>query len=681
MKRKSALPELLAPAGDMQALLAAVEAGADAVYVGGARFGARAYAKNFSDEELAAAVKYCHLHGVRLYVTVNTMIFDREMRELSDYAAYLWEIGTDALIVSDLGAIKAIRARVPELELHASTQMSVHNTEGAVAAASLGCVRVVLARELERGDIYKITEECPAETEVFLHGALCVSHSGQCLFSSMVGGRSGNRGECAQPCRLPYSGGYPLSMTDLSLADHVTELIESGTASLKIEGRMKSPDYVFAVTSVYRRLLDGGRNATEGEREELRRIFSRGGFSDGYFTGKHGARMTAVRSEEDKSATRQMSGRAFQPIKKAVRASAAFRIGEPCVMTLTDGERSVSVRGELVREAISAPLTAADLRARLSKTGNTFLSLSEGDIEIELDGGAYLSPKEVNSLRRAATDAFEDQSRSHAREYTECGTAAVKSDFRTALFLRTDALSELEEKELSDFDATFAPLFSDDGVFKLVNGAYIPPVLRNSDMDKVRARLSELKMAGVRYALIGNIGAIRLCTECGLEAVGDMRLNTANKYTRDVLFGLGLKHMILSAEVDLPKARDIGGAVTVYGRIPLMLTERCFIKENFSCARCSDAALTDRRGKKFPIMREYGHRNLILNSEITYMADRMREVHALGLSEHFIFSKESEREIRAVLRAFKSGAPMSSVIPGEGFRRIGMREAKKDKKA
>ncbi len=680
MKRKSALPELLAPAGDMQALLAAVEAGADAVYVGGTRFGARAYAKNFDGEELASAVRYCHLHGVRLYVTVNTMIFDREIRELSDLAAYLWEIGVDALIVSDLGAIRAIRERVPELEIHASTQMSVHNTRGVAQAASLGCTRVVLARELDKKDIFEITEECPAETEVFLHGALCVSHSGQCLFSSMVGGRSGNRGECAQPCRLPYGGTHPLSMTDLSLAAHVTELIESGTASLKIEGRMKSPDYVFAVTSVYRRLLDEGRNASESEHAQLRRIFSRGGFSDGYFTGNHKAPMTAVRSEEDKSATREITGRKFLPMKKAVRAHATFRIGQPCTMTVTDGARTVTVTGAEVKAAINAPLTEAELRARLAKTGNTFLSLAEGDIEAELDGGAFLSPGEINALRRAATDAFEDQRRGRAKEYAEDGKRPVATSFRSALFLSADTLAAMDASELSDFDALFAPLFSDDGVFKVANGAYIPPVLRNSDVNKARERLAELKRAGAKYALVGNIGAIGLCTECGLEAVGDMRLNAASRYTRDELFALGIKHLILSAEVDLPKARDIGGAVTVYGRIPLMLTERCFIRENFSCARCSDAALTDRRGKKFPIMREYGHRNIILNSEITYMADKMREVRALGLSEHFIFSKENEGEVRAVLKAFKNYAPMSSVFPGEGFRRVGMREAKHEKR-
>ena len=294
MKRRQALPELLAPAGNMECLIAAILGGADAVYVGGVRFGARAFAKNFELCELGDAVRLCHLWGVRLYVTLNTLIFDKEIDDALSYAKDLHAIGVDAVIVTDPGLISLIRKEVPGLELHASTQMGVHNREGADFAYSLGCKRVVLARECSDKDIAAITASAHPECEVFVHGALCVCHSGQCLFSSMVGGRSGNRGECAQPCRLPYNGKHPLSLKDLSLSKHINELIDSGVSSLKIEGRMKSPSYVYEVTSIYRRLLDERRNSDKGEERRLLEVFSRGGFTDGYFTRHISSPMTEI---------------------------------------------------------------------------------------------------------------------------------------------------------------------------------------------------------------------------------------------------------------------------------------------------------------------------------------------------------------------------------------------------
>ena len=355
---------MLAPAGDMECLYAAVAAGADAIYVGGKRFGARAFAKNFEIDELSSAVRYCHLHGVKLYVTLNTLIEDKEMADAVSYAAELYRIGVDALIVADLGVMSAIRRYVPDLELHASTQMSVHNSAGVKAAGDLGATRVVLARELSYLDICSAVENSPCEIEVFLHGALCVCYSGQCLFSSLVGGRSGNRGECAQPCRLPYNNGkYPLSLKDLSLAEHIPALIKSGVASLKIEGRMKSPDYVYTVVSIYRRLLDEGRGATVAECEALRRVFSRGGFTDGYFVGKTEKGMLGVRSDSDKQDSRTLEARKFEPIKHPVVARVTLRLGEPAEMTLTDGIKTVTVYGGTPAVAENAPLTEESVKS------------------------------------------------------------------------------------------------------------------------------------------------------------------------------------------------------------------------------------------------------------------------------------------------------------------------------
>lgn len=301
--------ELLSPAGSMEALDAAILGGADAVYVGGRQFNARMNAKNFDRPELIEAVRRCHRHGVKLYVTLNILTLDREMNEALSYAAFLYEIGVDALIIADLGLALEIKKRMPDFPLHVSTQASGHNAQAARFLADLGFKRMVCAREMPERELRTLIASSPIEIEVFVHGALCVCHSGQCLFSSVVGGRSGNRGQCAQPCRLPYNGKYPLSLKDNCLAAHLRALTAMGAASLKIEGRMKSPDYVYRVTSVYRRLLDEERDAGEKELKELAAAFSRQGFTDGYFTGNVSPSMLGTRTEEDKKASAGLTPR------------------------------------------------------------------------------------------------------------------------------------------------------------------------------------------------------------------------------------------------------------------------------------------------------------------------------------------------------------------------------------
>jgi len=292
--------ELLAPAGSMEALVAAVDNGADAVYFGTTLFNARMLAKNFSREGVSEAVAYCHSHGVRCYVTMNTLIGDRMMKDAMNQVEFLYRAGVDALIIADLGLASEIRRSFPDFELHASTQCSAHNVDATVFLQSLGFKRAVVARELSKEDLETVCLHAPIEIEAFVHGALCVSQSGQCLLSSFIGGRSGNRGECAQPCRMMYNGKYPLSLKDLSLAAHITELLDMGISSLKIEGRMKSPDYVGKVTRVFRALIDERRNATESEMKYLAEVFSRQGFTDGYFTKTVSQAMLGIRTEQDK---------------------------------------------------------------------------------------------------------------------------------------------------------------------------------------------------------------------------------------------------------------------------------------------------------------------------------------------------------------------------------------------
>ena len=681
MKRKNKLPELLAPAGSFECLIAAIRGGADAIYVGGKRFGARAYAKNFDIEELRRAVIYAHLHGRKIYVTINTLILDREMEDAISYARELYRIGVDALIVADLGLVRALRRHLPDFELHGSTQMSVHNSLGADMAYDLGCERVVLARELSGENIRAVTERCKPEIEVFLHGALCVCHSGQCLFSSMVGGRSGNRGECAQPCRLPYNGekSYPLSLTDLCLANHVRELCDSGVASLKIEGRMKSPEYVYTVTSIYRRLLDEYREATKTEYDDLRAAFSRGGFTDKYFTGRISEKMTGTRGEEDKEISRALKLTPFEIDKKPVKAVAEFALGKPSRLTLTDGIKTVTAEGAIPCEAENRPLTEGELKDRLSKMGATLLSLSPEDIALSLEEGINLSPAEINALRRSAAEKFESSERDLPEPQPlelPKNTFNLPKAKSSALFLLRENYIEAKKKSniVNNIDKVFLPLFSlEDG--DGANGVHVPPVIMENEIQFVRERLKKAKNSGILYALVGNIGHIPLVKEFDLIPFGDFRLNIMNSFTKDVYLDLGIEESLLSPELTLPQARDIGGYTLHMGRIPLMLTERCFIKENFGCQKCNKAHLEDRMGEKFPILREFEHRNLILNSRLTYMGDKKADLTSSRLTRgHFIFSVESADEIISLISAYENGERLPYEV-----RRLGKREFEQPK--
>ncbi len=711
MKRKQALPELLAPAGDYDALVAAVLGGADAVYVGGRRFGARAYAKNFDGEELSCAIRFCHLFGVRLYVTLNTLILDKEVDEALEYAKTLHAMGVDALIVADVGIAALIKKTLPELELHASTQMGVHNTKGADFAYKLGCNRVVLARECSAKDVSAITANSLADCEVFVHGALCVCHSGQCLMSSMVGARSGNRGECAQPCRLPYnSGKYVLSLNDLSLAEHINELIDSGVASLKIEGRMKSPTYVYEVTSIYRKLLDTRRSASADEKKRLSDVFSRGGvFTDGYFVSGVRNKMTGVRTDSDKKASKDLTTSCLTAPKCKIRARASFRSGEPCTLTFTTdvhslwdergaktgegytyGQISVTVSSDVPAPAENAPLTHEGVCERLAKLGNTPFILGASDIELVLDERINLAPSKINELRRECAaklvDAFGEKldnlcgnNRStlpRGEFYAEITPQNTAKRMRTALFFSPSLLTDVFKKArelIRGLDILFVPLHSrseagDAGV--TVTGVYLPPIIMEHEWQEVCSELKNARAKGIKYALIGNVSQIELAVECGMIPIGDFRLNVTNGYASSVFRTLGVRHIIMSAELTVPQARDIGGGVITLGRIPLMITERCFIRENFGCERCGRACLRDRLGSSFPMMREYSHRNVIFNSTVTYMGDKREELRRAGLlHEHFIFSTERAEECIALMSAYQSGERLS--VP---HRRLGKRE-------
>ena len=656
-------PELLCPAGSPEAFRAAIEGGADAIYVGGSAFNARINAKNFTPEELREAISLAHVYGVKVYVTANTLIFDREREAHLRAAEDAYLSGADALIVADLGAAEAIRRRIP-IELHASTQVSGHNAEAAKFLAERGFSRMVCAREMSREDLREFVKSSPIEAEVFVHGALCVCHSGQCLFSSLVGGRSGNRGECAQPCRLPFKVGgkdrYPLSLKDLSLARYLPELSEMGVASLKIEGRMRSPEYVRDVAAIFRRLLDENRGADDREMSRLAEIFSRGGFTDGYYTGAIGRGMLGVRSDADKQNTRSLTP--FDKITRKISLDlvCTVRAGENMSLTATAGQRSVTVMGDIPEAARTAPLTREALEKNLSKLGNTPYTLHS--LDLTLDEGLSLPLSAVNSLRRRGVEALMSAGEIESRRLLDPGSeekelSVTPATGRTAAFYFPERIPR-EAKEF--FDILYTPLEKYNGE---TGGILVPPVIFPTETEKVRTMLRRAREQGATHALVENIGHIELVRAEGFVLHGGHRLNIANSDTARVMSG-ELCDLIASPELTLPRLRDIVGEVpsvrtTVYGRIPLMITEKCVGKEIGGCDLCNSggATLCDRRGVRFPVLRIFDHRSLIVNSLPLYMADRELELRRMGISAtHFIFTDESREEIARIITSYKSGA-------------------------
>lgn len=445
--------ELLAPAGSFASLKAAVAAGADAVYMGGARFGARAYAQNADQDEMIAAIEYAHLHGCRLYMTVNTLFKENELGELYEYLLPYYKAGLDGVIVQDLGALSFIREHFPGIELHASTQMTITSVYGAKELKRLGCCRVVPAREVSLEEIRRIYDETGMDIETFVHGALCYCYSGQCLMSSLIGGRSGNRGRCAQPCRLPYrvygqENGTAvnkedqkcvLSMKDLCTLDILPQILEAGVFSLKIEGRMKSPRYTAGVVRIYRKYLDryleygSERYYVEPEdKKELLDLFDRGGFTSGYYTRHNGRDMIALK---EKPEFRETNKELFDFLdreyvetekKEPVEGYAYLAEGLPSVLTLTCGDISVTVSGQEPQAAKNQPMTREKVIRQLGKTGATAFEFTE--LEAEVCGALFLPIQALNELRRegfeALTEAIHNQWRRKAPEAGEVQNGA-----------------------------------------------------------------------------------------------------------------------------------------------------------------------------------------------------------------------------------------------------------------
>ncbi len=664
------LPELLSPAGSFEALRAAIDGGADAIYMGGASFNARINAENFERESMREAIRLAHAYGVKLYQTVNIMVLDRERDEFLRAAEDSARAGIDAFIVSDMGAARLLHEYLPEIPLHASTQMSIHNAAGAKLLENYGFTRVVPARELSREDIAHLVKNTSLEVEMFIHGALCVSHSGQCLFSSLVGGRSGNRGLCAQPCRLPYAcegeragNRYPLSLKDLSLAEHIKDIIDSGVASLKIEGRMKSPEYVRGVTAIWRELLDEGRNATREDMQKLADFFSRGGFTDAYYKKALGRGMLGVRSDEDKQASRTIEK--FNKITRKVPIDISVRIceGEAAELTLSLGNDRVTVSGAVAERAINAPISRENVEKALSKLGDTPFTV--GHFEVELGENVMMPISALNALRRDGAEKLLDKvTRVGEVKSGKLSCEKCQGTPRRRNIGRFYSAEQITDKAREFFDVVLLPLDKYVSGGKTADGFWMPEVIFDCEWAGVEDMLAKASEKTPEYVIVSNLGQIEAVRSHLPKAklIADFRFNIGNGDSALFFEKLGFDSYVASAELTMPQLRDLGGAKSaiVYGRMPLMLLEKCVIKELYGdrrgCAVCAEggAKMVDRRGFVFPIMRTGDHRNIVFNSMPTYMADRQDQLLGAGITDrHFIFTVEGGDEVDGVIEAYK----------------------------
>ncbi len=676
--------ELLAPAGSMEALRAAVCNGADAVYLGADTFNARMNARNFSAADLQEAVVYCHVRGVKVHLTLNTLVLDREMPRAAELIRLAASCGVDAFIVQDLGVVSLCRQLAPDVPIHASTQMSIHSLEGVMEAAALGCSRVVLARELPAEEIAHICKKSPVEIEVFVHGALCMCYSGQCYLSSVIGRRSGNRGQCAQPCRLPYGYGrfestrYPLSLKDNCLAGELDELRRMGVASIKIEGRMKRPEYVAIVTRAYRTVLNGGK-LMPSDLQELETAFSRQGFTDGYFRGQTGSDMFGRRQEGEDTADLFASARATyeqgEPQRIGVRFYAMIRRGEPAQLAVEDPDGNLCrTRGPVPEQAVYRSLTPQDLEQQLKKTGGTpYLCTA---VRSSLDPDLMLPASAINAMRRdviaeltakrgraapARLNAYDEPPRYDGIAGEPQLTIAVRTAGQitsrmlsmkpTVLYV---PLSELaEHPDLPQRVSVETQL-----------AAILPRVIWSGELAPVARQLRTAYEMGVRQVLAGNLGQLHIARAAGFAVRGDFGLNIVNSRAMRYLREQGLDSQLLSFELTLPQIRDISKAVPaellIYGRLPLMLMENCVMKNRTGICACQTGTvrLVDRVGEEFPIVKDPGTcRNVLLNGKKLYLLDKKDALRGMGLwALRLQFTTENPGEIDKVLMDYQGRA-------------------------
>lgn len=655
------MAEILAPAGTYEALVAAVRNGADAVYFGTGNFNARRNASNFNGDELKKAIEFCHLHGVKCHIALNTLVADREIEDLKETVKRICEFSADALIVQDLGVAEIVHNICPEMPLHASTQMSTGTVEGLKLLKDIGFTRAVLPRELSESEILTISQNTDIELEMFVHGALCMCVSGQCLMSAMLGSRSGNRGLCAQPCRLPFKvpngTGNDLSLKDLSLIDNIVKLSELGISSFKIEGRMKRPEYVAAAVTACREALDGNYN--DARRSELKSLFSRSGFTDGYFTSQTGRNMFGSREKENvTSATNELLKKyahTYEKEKTVYKADFIFTAfeGEKMSLSAAADNKNVFCESDTICEkAINRPATASAIENQLEKCGGTVFSAGVTECDIGEDVSVPVS--QVNALRRDAlqklTTLLSQGKQYKIADYKKNITTHISQSPKTYMcFYDENAIPDGIE-----CDKIFLPLECNKSSFEKYNAGVIIPRGIFSNYDEV---LKKVQNSGAKYALCNTLDAVALCRQAGVKIIGGAFLNVFNSVSAQKMKALGVDEITLSHELTLTQisklAGDIPRGVVAYGRTPLMITKNCPVKNGKTCAQCQrKSSITDRMGIEFPVLCSNGFSE-IFNSRPVYMAERLTEIKNVDFLM-LVFTTESKTQCADIIRKYKN---------------------------
>jgi len=668
-------PEIMAPVGGEEQLKAAVRLGADDVYFGMQNFNARRNADNFAGEGLADTIAYCHSHGTKVYLTLNTLIMDEELEDMKKAVDTAAMAGADAIIVQDLAVAAYAHKTWPQLPLHASTQMAICNCAGVRELERYGFSRVVVARELSLKEIEKIHKETGVEIEVFVHGAHCMSVSGNCYLSAMIGGRSGNRGLCAQPCRLNWElngKDHALSLKDLSYITHIRELATAGVSAIKIEGRMKRAEYVAAAVTACQDALAG----RTPDLDTLQAVFSRSGFTDGYLTGERGPHMFGFRTKEDVLAAGtvlQSLAETYAKEPQTVGVDMYLYVPEagPSQLTVTDGEHTVVVDGAEAQKARTLPISEEYARRSLEKTGGSMYYLR--DFTLYAEEGLMLPSSALNELRRTALQQMTEE-RTVCPNYKKQEQTEAADASEEGLYLPEYVPGPFEYRYRFEH-ANQIPATLKDGTIilpirELENNpqlierwkdhlmAELPAVIYPETEASLQQRLTALAQLGVAHAYTENISGISLIRDAGMSVHGGADLNILNSESMEEYHMLGIVDSVVSFELAFSKARKLKGTLprgyVVYGYLPLMKLRSCPAKGEKGCGSCNGQnLLTDRMGEKFPMVCREKQYTELLNCVPLYLGDKSvprADFHLL------YFTIENSLECSRIIKMYKENA-------------------------